>query len=78
MNNELIDCGFRGGGERYSDRRERSGGRGPGIPFWQTQVSDSALKKQNSKLGFVPGTAAAFFFLCSSAVSSPQSTDKLT
>lgn len=40
-NKKLLDCGFRGGGECYNDRGERSSGRGPGIPFRQAEVSDS-------------------------------------
>lgn len=55
---ELIDCGFRGGGECYNDRREWSSGWGSGIPFWQTQVSDSvSAYDKNSKLGLGPGIA---------------------
>lgn len=37
--NKVIDCGFRGGCKCHGDRRERSCRRGPGIPFWQTEVS---------------------------------------
>lgn len=68
MNNQLIDFAFRGGGECYSDWGERSSGRGPGIPFWQTEVSifvlgcDKFLQAWFSSNSINSCQAFSFFF----------------